>query len=157
MSSGFRFKERKESLLAPPKTLVNAHSSGGSAGTALTNIANQGKDILSGALTADTYKEVLAITGAGAASFIGAKVADTTSRTIGLKVVVDGVTVFDATTAALTAASAGGIAVGVPSVNTGYPTMPTDRIDWKTSLSVSIKSSVTETDKVSAVVAYQLF
>src|SRR3990167_7295820 len=106
MSSGFRFKERKESLLAPPKTLVNAHSSGGSAGTALTNIANQDKDILS---------------------------------------------------AALTAASAGVIAVGVPSSNTGYPTMPTDRIDWKTSLSVSIKSSVTETDKVSAVVAYQLF
>ena len=54
------------------------------------------QSVLTGALTAGTYKEILSVTGAGVISLCAGFTADKTTRTVGLKLVVDGITVFDA-------------------------------------------------------------
>lgn len=143
-------------LLMPSKTIVNYNSAGGkidgvpstAAPPALTN----GKLYASGALTATTYKELLAVTGPGVIDLCYAGAGDTTSRTIGLKVVIDGVTVFDAVSAALTDANSGIVAIGTkPAANNVASGTP--RV-FNSSLSVSVKSSLNESNLVTLVASY---
>lgn len=131
----------------PPTSIVNRQSGGGDS----LNVQNYGAKItLSGALTANTYKEILSVTGRGVFYSLYAISMDTTSRTIGLKIVIDEVTVFDAVSGTLTSAS-NGIAAGGYSNNIVIP------IYFNKSLVASVKSSLSETDKVGLGHIYHLF
>jgi len=123
--------------------LITNLSSGGAA--AFANCA-VGRSILSGALTAATLKTLLTVAGSGEFHFLGAYAADTTSRTIRLKVTLDGVVVFDSTCAASTT-NAGNLAVGnfVLSTTQYNPGPP---VRFNTSALVEVASSLSETDKV---------
>lgn len=134
----------------PPTSIVNLQSGGGGA----LVVANSGAKItLSGALTANTYKEILSVTGRGVFYNLYAISMDTTSRTIGLKIVIDEVTVFDAVSGALTSAS-NGIAAGGCGGTYGATIIP---IYFNKSLVASVKSSLSETDKVGLGHIYHLF
>jgi len=135
-----------------PVALINGHSSGGTHSiNPINSWMNIHKPILSGALVAGVYKELLAISGAGAVKFLVALTKDVTERTVGLKVVLDGVTVFDAVSSSITAGSCGLIAVGAATYD-GQQNL--DSVPFNSSLSVSVKSSISETDKLAIKTSY---
>lgn len=135
--------------LKPPKDIQNKASAGGA--TAISTLpyadnTNLNQIItLSGALTAATYKEMLTVSGSGVLQLAYVSTVDATSRTVGIKIIIDGTTIFDEITAAITAGSSGILAAGMilgegVLVPVSYP--------FHSSLSISIKSSLSETNKI---------
>ena len=134
-----------------PTEIVNASSEGGFSMSVMT--VRNGKPILSGALTADTYADVLSITGGGGVLELASTFTlDTTSRTHGLRIVIDGNEVFNAITDTTTAIGLG--LVGAGSVGEGNFVTPSARYEWEDSLLIQVKSSLTETDKIRTYVEY---
>lgn len=122
-------------------SIVNYFSSGGTQAPTSFPAQSGIKSTLSGALTANTLKTMLNITGsAGSMYALGVTVADATARTVRLKVTIDGngSASFDATSSSITTSSNGISAA----VLTGPP------IKWKSSCLVEIASSLPETDKL---------
>ena len=131
----------------PVTSIVNKFSAGSGDGNA--NLGQRGMKVaLSGALDAATYKEMLNVSGAGAISLCMTYAVDATSRTLGLKIVIDGVTVYDCITAACTMANGANVGIGGvvtadnPEVIMGQP------VYFLSSLVVSIKWSLAETNKI---------
>lgn len=142
----------------PPTSIVNGYSSGGvqSGNSIRSDIAGNStaKRILSGALTATVYKEILAITGAGDLKLLTAMTVNATARTIGLKVVIDGATVFDAVSSSISASDIGLVAIGHKTNIASDFSL--DSIPFNVSLSVQVKSSLSETDFVAIETSYIL-
>ena len=136
----------------PPKSIVNISSGGGVLQACPSGTLASSKPILSGALTANTLKTLLTISGAGAIKFLAARSLDATSRTIRLKITLDGVVVYDATSAAMTSDSYGMIAVG-GMLSGAYEQL--GNIEFNISLVVEVASSLTETDKVQLQTIYE--
>lgn len=106
-----------------------------------------GTNTLSGVLTADTYKEIVSISTSGFLRYCAIYTNDATSRTLGLKIVIDGVDVFDFVSPAITSANEGFHAVGhMRGVNSSGAAF--EYIRFNASISIQIKSSISETDKV---------
>lgn len=116
------------------------------------------KTALSGALTANTAKTMLNITGsAGEMAWLSLYTADTTSRTVRIRVTVDNVTspyAFDSITGAITTVDHGIIAVGNSS--SGAISTISLNLKWRSSLLVEIYSSLNETDKLTLAYNYAL-
>jgi len=134
-----------------PRSIVNAFSSGGTY-TQLSNI-NAGAipsavpSFLSGAVTANTLKTALSIIGRGAISLLGLTTKDTTSRSIRLKLTLDGVVVFDSTYTAVNAADSTMYAVGL-CLSGGTPALVNEMpLFFDSSCLAEFSSSITETDK----------
>lgn len=113
------------------------------------------KTSLSGALTANTLKTMLNISGsAGCMPQLALTRVDATARTVRLKVTVDGITIFDITDANTSTANVGIAAAGEYSgtnnIADGEP------IRWRTTCLVEIASSITETDKIQLLYKYHL-
>lgn len=128
----------------PTKAIINGFNVGGNAGASGIAV---GREILSGALTANTFATVLSATGQGEVPLLSCYTKDSTSRTLRLRVTVDGVVVFNPTaSAAITATGAGIYAAGVFTASgffaQGAP------IRYSSSLLVEVASSLTETDKI---------
>lgn len=132
---------------APTKSVVNAFSSGGASVAGLTASAttNMAKETLSGALTANTLKTLLTVSTPGQSGYLVAYSKDTTSRTIRLRVTIDGTVVFDATSNAITVTGTG-LAVVASGAATAVGS--SEPIRWNSSLVVEVASSLSETDKV---------
>lgn len=132
--------------------IVNAHSSGSPAGISLSTVQQLAKAVLSGALTADTLATVVSISGRGWVPICAVQQEDTTSRTLRLQVIVDGVTVFDSTSAASTTQYRGIVAAGNHTQDTSGKYQLTDSsnaIRFLTSCVIKVASSLSETDKLS--------
>lgn len=129
---------------SPTTSIVNFYSSGGvkSASDISADSGNSMKEVLSGALTANTLSTILSATGGGEILALKAYAKDTTSRTVRLKVTIDGTSVFDATSSAITNTGVGIIAVGDEAGSIGGGAR------FNSSLTVEIASSLSETDKV---------
>ena len=111
---------------------------------------------LSGAVTADVLKNALTISGKGFLDLSGLIVNDATSRTVRMKVILDGVTVLDKTTPALTTLNHGVLAVGtMPAISTSTFPIPTPCY-FAQSCVVDFASSLTETDSLTVFYAYRL-
>ena len=132
------------------KSIVNGFSSSG--WTPVLVSVSGGRTLLSGALTAATLKTLLSVSGAGEASSLALTCLDNSSRTLRLRVVVDGVTVFDSTSSS-TSAAGGGCVIGAGVGGAGV-VFNSSSIRFLTSLEVQVASSLTETDKLQ--LAYQL-
>ena len=107
--------------------------------------AGRGKEVLSGALTANTLATVLSLTGPGEVPLLTSYTKDATVRTVRTVVIVDGVTVFDFTSASIGVANRGAIVAGQVAggdVTQGNP------IRFSVSLVVQQASNLTETDKL---------
>lgn len=115
--------------------------------------ANQLRQTLSGALTADTYKTVLSVSGSGELNFCALSMVDATGRTCSLRITADGVVVFEKTVVSLGSQKAivgvGGIDSSVPAGAAKFAPVP-----FCASLAVELKSSLTETDKIYALTNY---
>ena len=135
--------------------IVNAFSSGGAA---LPIFARDGvKSLASGPLSAGALATVLSITGRGSANVIGAYAVDSTSRTIRLKVTVDGSVIFDATTGVINTSLYGLMAIGFSGNSGGSPSLPLFQpIPFRSSLLVEIASSLPETNKIETAFNYEV-
>lgn len=133
-----------------PKVIVNKCSTNG---TSIANAINpNAKVILSGALTATTLVAALSLTGPGSCKFLSVLAIDTTSRTMRLKLTIDGVVVFDSTSAAITIASSGLVAIG------GMSSVPyIEDVRFNSSFLAEIASSLSETDKIALNTIYNMF
>lgn len=139
-------------------SIVNLQSTSPCApwGNSVTN-ANV-KSTLSGALTANTAKTMINITGsAGEMGWLSLYNNDTTSRTVRVRVTVDGVTspyAFDSITTPFTTSNTGILVIGSIS-STAISIIPVS-LKWRSSLLVEIYSSLTETDKLTLQYYYTL-
>ncbi len=138
----------------------------GNSPTAITNIWSAGnvnialtkngadKKILSGSLTANTLATMLSITGEGVVSTAYLIRQDSTSRTIRLKVTLDGTVIYDATSSTVANQNAGSmLAIGyMDSNSTAGPSQP---IPFKTSFLIEVASSLTETDTIALYTSYR--
>jgi hypothetical protein len=133
---------------AATTSIVNGASSGGVLQTSLTPLGGAlGKEVLSGALTANTLATALTVTGGGEVPFLVVYAKDNTSRTMRIKVTVDGASVFDATSSACTTSGSGLAVVGI-GTSTNYVTAAPAPLRFNASLLVEIASSLSETDKI---------
>jgi hypothetical protein len=108
---------------------------------------------LSGATTAATLKTAYSATGKGRINFFGVYTNDTTSRTIRIKVTVNGSSViYDKTSGALAGARAGHSAIGAVSVNVSGSPVSFQPIDYTNGILIEFASSLTETDKLSTAI-----
>lgn len=99
---------------------------------------------LSGAMTANTLKSFLNISGVGGEmTWLSIRTTDSTARTIRTRITIDGVP-YDFTSASIAVAGTGVVLAGAHN-NAAIVYLPPIR--WTTSLVLEIASSLTETDK----------
>lgn len=123
-------------------------------GTGTWRAGNDLRYTLSGALTANTYKTIVSVTGQGILKFCAVASADTTSRTQSIRLTIDGVVVCEKSVAGVNAINKGIVAVGglVDSASVAR----FDRLAFNTSLLVEVKSNITETDKLYTLTNYEV-
>ena len=140
-------------------SIVNGSSTSGGVIGSMDNLNNfNTRASNSGSMpTANALYTVLSITGRGALNFCAASANDTTSRTIRIKVTIDGRSIFDSTSSAITTVGNGLVAVGALSGNTVSNYTPElQSIRFYTSCLVQIASSVgPETDKIKVNLNYE--
>jgi hypothetical protein len=103
---------------------------------------------LSGALTANTLKTMLNITTAGGRmTFLAVSSTDATARTLRIVVTVDGISVYDVTSASFAANNTGACLAGKARAEASSRFNFVPDIVWTTSLKIEIASSLTETNK----------
>jgi hypothetical protein len=106
---------------------------------------------LSGALTANTLKTMLDITTTGGRMpFLAIASTDATARTLRIVLTVDGVPVYDVTSASFSANNTGACLAGKARNETSGRYNFSPDIVWTTSIKVEIASSLTETNKFTA-------
>lgn len=128
-----------------PKLLVNKTSTNGSGADSINyGAAPAGaKAVDSGALTSNTLATVLSVTGSGVISLMVCAGVNDTSRTHRFKMTLDGVVVYDATTAAIASTNYGINLVGA--ANPSATVQVRDPIPFNSSLLIEYASSLTET------------
>lgn len=145
-----------------PSAIVNAHSTtlqdpGVSHARKSNGQFDPAKWVMSGACTAGTLKTILSVSGPGALTFLAyGNTNGSVTRTNRLKITLDGVVIFDATTV-LSAKSASDVVIPVLGCiairDTGSSLLGGDGVTegpplmWSTSLLIEYATSVTETDK----------
>jgi len=143
------------SSMRAPKSIINSQSTAGFACVPFTTAIVAGNKILSGALAANTFKTLLTVTGSGILRFVGAYCLDATGRILGLKLTIDGTVVFSSTSYWEQWLNKGVVAVGGPLGN-DYVGAISD-VFFSASCIVAVSSSLSETDKVAAVVNYEVY
>jgi hypothetical protein len=103
------------------------------------------RQILSGSLTANTLKTLLTVSGGGEFHFLTVTSRDATSRTLRARLTLDGVVVFDSTSAAFTTATIGAVLVGAYSGGNAFVVAP-GVVRFNNSAVVEVASSLTEVD-----------
>lgn len=142
-------------------SLVNSVSAGGGlsimfAGTSLANYSSA-KVTASGAVTANTLKTALNISGGkGYLDLAGVVQADTTSRANRMKITLDGVVIFDATSSASVMANTGLLAVGSLVFYSSGSLPVANPVFFKNSCLIEFTSSLTETNMQNVFYAYRL-
>ncbi len=148
----------KGALVRPPRALVNNFSVAGFGAVAMFSAGQAQtaglKTSLSGAMTANTLKTLLSLTGGGIVSALSLTTADATARTMRLKISVDGVAIFDYTSASIGTSNTG-VHISGP-FSTTAPFVP-DQLLFTTSFVVEAASNLTETDKFNFFTKYQTF
>lgn len=98
------------------RAIINMHSSGGtsSAGIQANAAYNGAKEVLSGALSANTLVRLINLTGSGRLPLLSLYAKDATPRQVRLQVIVDGraTPAFDAQSNTVSAAGSGNFAAG---------------------------------------------
>lgn len=106
------------------------------------------KVVLCGATTAGVLKTILSLSGSGVLSFLGLESYDTTARAHRLKVTLDGVVIFDATTGSVTQVIYSFMAIGAMTnlVTSASSVVTFEPLAFNTSLLIEYADSLSETD-----------
>lgn len=130
----------------PPASIINAYSAG-SAATAFNISASTANTMVEvqapGAYTAGTLQTIISHTGRGRVNMLNVYTKNGTSRTLRLKLTVDGTVIFDATSSAI-ASNGFGVQVlgGIDTVGGGPLSL--QPVDYNESLLVEVASSLSE-------------
>lgn len=138
-------------ILASPTSLVH-----GTATIALPTLSNA-SSTLSGAMTADTYKDIISVTGSGVLNIAAVRPADNTARTVTLSVMVDGVEIWNqaqATSSSSTTLLGVGEYAGLDGGS--IPFVTGEMIPFNESMKIRVKSTITESDKLTVFYKYRL-
>jgi hypothetical protein len=109
----------------------------------------------SGALTSNTLATVLSVSGRGKLNFLTAYTNDVTSRTLRLKITVDGNVISDKTSSTISASNSGLVPVGVWNATSAVAMF--QPIKFYQSLLIEWASSLNETGKFTAGVNYEVW
>lgn len=157
---------------AVPKAIINYASAGGkaleiqtAAPTVYFTFCNV---VTSGAITANTLATLLNVSGPGEVSFLRVLTTDATIRTMRVRLTLDGVVVFDATSAASTGGQGecmtllgsvmlGTVTTGPNGTWNGYPMVGYDKVQFNKSMLLEVCSNITETGKLAAALTYRTF
>jgi len=127
--------------------------------TGLTNAASRMavgvRAVLSGAMTADTWKETLSVTGAGVLNFASTQTQNATSRNVGIRITLDGAVVISRTSTAVVTTNGIVLAVGSMVSTDNLNDFKFEDIPFNVSMKIEILSSVTETDKLLTAYKYR--
>jgi len=135
-----------------PATVVGLFDTGQLSNIISNNVSVAGlNSTLSGALTANTYKNVVSVAAPGRLLVAAAYRNNTTSRSVGLRITLDGVVFYDVFDLVNTSLGRGPVGSGI-TVPTGFNM---SNYHFNT-LSVDIKSSLTETDGIRFAILYTL-
>ena len=130
--------------LKSTRSIFNKLAVSGTAGLAITT-HNEGINTLSGAMTLNTLKTFLSVSGTGGEMpLLTVRTNDATARTIRVKITVDGVA-YDFTSASISTSGNGVVLAGSTSSTNPSFTPP---IRWKSTFVIEVASSVSETDKL---------
>lgn len=161
MAGAFDYKQPQRGGAPRPTGLLNGASAFKLMNSATAGLMSGGwviaKTVTSGATTAGVLKTILSLSGTGVISFMAMMSADATSRTHRLKVTLDGVVIFDATTAVTTTTTYVFSAIGTI-VNTAASTHSApnfEPLSFNTSLLIEYADSLSETD--GAYLAYRYY
>jgi len=138
---------------AVPKQIVNYYSDGGV--YPHDQPQQVGKRIISGAVTANVFKNVLTISGAGMLKYAATVSLDSTSRQLGLKITLDDIVVFNAVCYASTSATDGIVGVGAMVTDLEYGGL--ESVYFNRSCIIAVSSTMSETDKIAATVNYEVY
>jgi hypothetical protein len=137
----------------PPTAIINGTSSGGIIQGSI-NPNGAAKSILSGAMTANVMVEAISVTGQGIINIAAvAQQADATARTHRLKITIDGVVVFDATSSPASGSQQGICAIG----HATGGSLVFDQVYFNSGFRIEFASSISETAKQTVYVTYKLF
>lgn len=125
-------------------------SIGGSSLTTTLYLPAFGTKVLSGALTGGAYTELVSLSVPGWLRFAAIATNDATSRTMGLKIVIDGTDVYDVVSSTISTNEVGFAGVGnnINSPTAGASGVTFESFRFNSSLSLQVKSSLSETDKI---------
>jgi hypothetical protein len=107
-----------------------------------------------GAVTANTYKQMLSLTGPGVLEFLALTSDDATVRTVTVQIILDGVVATHTVTF-----NGGGAGYGMVPVGWGngqFPCMQKQNFGFQKSCVINIQSTLTETNKSTCYWAYRL-
>jgi len=127
----------------PARSITSVFSTSGYAGVPL--FSSMARSLASGALTANTLKTIFSATGGGVIHTLFAITTNGTSRTIRMRLTLDGVVVFDSTSAAIATGARGGSITGGVAGSEAFPAVP---LTFNSSATFEIASSLTETDTI---------
>lgn len=150
------------SSMTTPTSIVNYWSSGASAPILLgdgSQYAQQNlKRTVSGSMTAGTLATAITISGGGVLKFFAYVTRNTTSRTLRVKITIDGAVAFDNTSGATTTQWAGMVAVGSVDGNasTAYPNIDIEELPFTSSLLIEVAQSDTSTANTEWYYSYDL-
>lgn len=138
------------------KSIVNAFSTAGYTAASIVSVAAVGGvSQLSGALTANTLAPMLDITGAGIRMpHLTIRSNDAAARTLRVVVTVDGVEVYNRTSASFSAIARGCFLAGKGVAESSNGLFLSPAIIATSSLKIEIASNVTETDKFTTEYVY---
>lgn len=132
-----------QSGAGPVSSIVNYFSDGG-VGTGYAISAGTGNNCLpvfaGGAYTANTLQTIISHTGRGRVNFLTVYQTNGTSRTMRMKVTVDGTVIFDATSASALSSGSGMVVVGTMTTSSAV----FQPIDYQESLLIEVASSLSE-------------
>ena len=138
-------------------SIVNSDSAGGTLSGVHLDLERGCKQV-PGGVTAGVLATVLTLSGRGSLNFVSAWAVDTTLRTIRLVVTIDGTVIFDSTSSSTGVQGTGIVAVGASGVQAsatiGVPHF--QPIRFYSSCLVQIASSLTETNKVTCNLNYEV-
>lgn len=102
----------------------------------------------SGAVTANTLKTVLSVTGKGALTWLGVRTENTSAKTARIRITLDGVVVYDSTSPSDSTSGRWSIAHGAADGSNWWPAIEGIPLMYEASLLVQYACSITETDGV---------
>lgn len=156
---GFSTTPSDTGLNKPPTSIVNSCSAGNTHVGPFELTQTSCKAITSGTgFGAGINKNMLSLSGSGVIDICAVYSGDVSARTVGMQIVIDGVTVFNATSDSVSATGNGLLGIGTISGVTGTPSYLLSAIPtpFSSSLDVYVSASTAAAASAALLVQYRL-
>lgn len=149
--SGIQNLPSEQTILSKPPLVYVAAKNLTYESSGLAALPNSFNGTLTGVLTADTWKSIISVTGAGVLNWAHIHTTDSgVAGTFSYRVVIDGVTIASGSTTVTTITTTGVDLVGISvysSAAAAWVTFSLDQLPFSKSMSIDVKHSAGETNK----------